>query len=265
MVLDLEDHTGRYKRTLAALTASYGFVGLDFFAPVETPGDAALDGSVGTSPPIPNASVINIHAAKDTAMTMPPTAASFVGGPEMDRVDLGSNNMAVSGSHTKGAAIMANDQHLSLGIPNTWYRASIEWPDHKVTGVTLPGLPFVLAGSNQKIAWGWTVAYADMGDLVAISTELTADMYRAPAGQDLFTLERRKDKINVRGSDPVEIETLWSIWGPIVSDDEKGHLLAYQWVFDRPGGLDLKLAKLETAATLPKKPSQSPSSRRCRA
>ena len=249
MVLDLEDATGRYKRTLSALCSSYGFVGLDFFAPLETPSDAALDGSHAPLPAIPKASVIDLHTRSDSAGVGGPRPGDYAGAPDHDWVDLGSNSLAVAGRHAGGAAVIANDIHLSLGVPNTWYRAAVEWPGHRSVGLTLPGVPFVLAGSNGKIAWGWTVAYASMGDLISIPTELSPEMYHGPGKAELLSLEHRKSTIKVRGADPVEVESRWTLWGPIVSDDGHGRLTAYQWIFDRPEGLNLKIGDIELATS----------------
>ena len=65
--------------------------------------------------------------------------------------------------------------HLFIRVPNTWYRASMEWPDpampsdpHRLIGVTLPGVPALVTGSNTHIAWGFTNTYADWGDLVVL-------------------------------------------------------------------------------------------------
>ena len=85
----------------------------------------------------------------------------------------GSNNWALGGGRTRdGRAIVANDMHLAITVPNTWYRASLAWPEaggeRRVTGVTLPGTPSVAAGSNGRVAWGFTNSYGDFRDLVVL-------------------------------------------------------------------------------------------------
>jgi penicillin amidase len=77
----------------------------------------------------------------------------------------GSNNWAVAGSHTThGGALLADDMHLGLGVPNTWYRASLVFEtaggERRVTGVMLPGSGFVVVGSNGQVAWGSPTARA---------------------------------------------------------------------------------------------------------
>ena len=78
----------------------------------------------------------------------------------------------------------------SIRVPNTWYRASMEWPDsanpadpHRLIGVTLPGVPALVTGSNTHIAWGFTNTYADWGDLVELDTDpANPNRYRTPDG-----------------------------------------------------------------------------------
>jgi penicillin amidase len=82
--------------------------------------------------------------------------------------------MAVSGTWTAhGAALVANDMHLDLRLPNIWFRASLVYPGpdgapRRVTGVTLPGAPAVVVGSNGHVAWGFTNSYGDFVDLVRL-------------------------------------------------------------------------------------------------
>ena len=87
----------------------------------------------------------------------------------------GSNNWAVSGAHTRsGAAMVANDMHLGLSVPNTWYRASLAWgegPQRRVTGISLPGVPSLVVGSNGDIAWAFTNSTADWSDVVLLEVD----------------------------------------------------------------------------------------------
>src|SRR5690606_13768337 len=84
----------------------------------------------------------------------------------------GSNNFAVSGRLTAdGRALVADDMHLGLRVPNIWFRARLRYPDPRapggrvdVAGFTLPGLPAVVVGSNGHVAWGFTNSYGDYLD-----------------------------------------------------------------------------------------------------
>ena len=70
---------------------------------------------------------------------------------------VGSNAWAVSGKKTwDGRAILANDMHLGISVPNIWYRAELNYGDAHAAGLTLPGTPLLIAGSNRHIAWGVT-------------------------------------------------------------------------------------------------------------
>ena len=106
----------------------------------------------------------------------------------------GSNNWALGGGRTRdGRAIVANDMHLAITVPNTWYRVSLAWPEaggeRRVTGVTLPGTPPVAAGSNGRVAWGFTNSYGDFRDLVVLERcgsdpDSLPDPRRAPHPRD---------------------------------------------------------------------------------
>ena len=95
--------------------------------------------------------------------------------------EIGSNNYAVSGDITPtGAGLLANDMHLSLRVPVIWYRTQLNYSDAgqdvSLTGVSLPGLPGIVVGTNGNIAWGFTNANLDNVDWVALNsdTETTA-------------------------------------------------------------------------------------------
>jgi penicillin amidase len=78
----------------------------------------------------------------------------------------GSNNWVISGAHTaSGKPLLSNDMHLELNVPNIWYMADLRAPGFHAAGVSLPGVPFIIAGHNDHIAWGFTALYADTQDL----------------------------------------------------------------------------------------------------
>jgi hypothetical protein len=77
-----------------------------------------------------------------------------------------SNNWVVSGERTaSGRPILANDPHLMVEFPATWYEMHLVAAGLDVAGVTLPGVPFVVIGHNARIAWGFTNSNADVQDL----------------------------------------------------------------------------------------------------
>ncbi len=238
--LDLQDETGHYEQTLAALRDSLGEAALDFFAPLETPEDAALDDS---SQPLPAPPGLRLAPAQG--------ATAFLITPDADpEFRPGSNAFGLAGGRTaSGSALLANDMHLGHSIPNIWYRARLTWADHDVTGVTLPGAPVVIAGSNGHIAWGFTNSYTDTGDLVPIDTnELEPSMFYN-RGTEILEFETRRETIPVRGGDPVDMESRWTVWGPLVGTNARGRPLALKWIMHDPAAVNFRLLDMETART----------------
>ena len=256
MTLDLQDSTGNYELSVATLRDQLGTAGVAFFAPLASPSDAALDGSTAPLAPIPPPANLDLRIpAKAARLAPPPAAALFAVTPREPDLRPGSNNFALSGAHTAtGAALLANDPHLDLNVPNIWYRASLEWRDPtagNLVGVTLPGLPFVVLGSNRHIAWGLTDAYADTGDLISVDVNvIDHSLYRIPGRTDLVEIEKRRDVIRVKGGDPVTIETPWTVWGPIIAADGKGRPLAYHWIAHDPAATNFEFLRLESAQTV---------------
>lgn len=255
MLTDMQDGRGRYDQTLATVRTELGAAALAFFAPLETPADAALDGSTAEIAPIPGPQVINLRASATPATTTQwaePDLSDRVSAlfPDPDAIP-GSNAFALSGAHTAtGAGLVAGDMHLSLRVPNVWYRVSLEYPGHKVTGMTLPGTPVVIAGSNGHVAWSFTNAYIDTGDLISMDRNPVAPLlYRAPGHEELLEIDRRHEVITVKGAKPEIADYEWTIWGPIVGHDDKGHPLAYLWTGHDPDAMNFNLLYLEDAKT----------------
>ncbi len=108
----------------------------------------------------------------------------------------GSNNWVVSGAHTaSGKPLLSNDMHLSRQIPNVWYQAHLTSGFYDVAGVTLPGVPYVIAGHNQRIAWGFTNLGPAVADLF-IETFNPHGEYQTPEGWQ--QPEHHREVIRVR-------------------------------------------------------------------
>ena len=243
MYFTLNDSTGEYEsaRGVAAEVLDPGL--LAFLAPAGTSWDAPLDGGVIETPPMPEPAdlgpVFEFLADVDDDL---PVAA------------VGSNNWAVAGSRTAdGRAIVANDMHLPLRVPNTWYRARLVWPGgdgcsggHEISGVTLAGSPAVVAGSTTRIAWGFTNSYGDWSDLVILESD--GDRYLTSDGPRPF--DRVEETIVVRGSAPVVFEIRSTIWGPVIDRDHLGRPRALRWIAHDPEAANLALLELEHAADL---------------
>ncbi|WP_158792478.1 penicillin acylase family protein [Granulicella sp. L60] len=90
--------------------------------------------------------------------------------PVCDGCFSGSNDWVVSGAHTAtGKPLLSNDMHLAHGVPGIWYQADLEASTLTgglhVTGVSLPGVPFVIVGHNEHVAWGFTNLGATVQDV----------------------------------------------------------------------------------------------------
>jgi len=252
MDLDLEDTTGSYERSLLAARDALGSAAFAFFVPLSTPDDAAVDHTTGPAAPMPTARQLDLRKSVTAAEpAAQPDYSAFVGRPPADSgLFAGSNNFALAGRRTaSGGALLANDMHLNLRVPNMWYRASLVWPGHQSTGVTLPGAPVLIAGSNGRIAWGFTAAHTDRSDLVVVpvySSESPLYTYE----DKLVQFETRREKILVKGGEPVESTSRWTAWGPVIGADEKGRPLALHWVGHDPEATNLVFSGLETAGNV---------------
>jgi penicillin amidase len=145
--------------------------------------------------------------------------------------NVGSNAWVVSGKHTEsGAPILANDPHLGLQLPSLWYPVSQKGNTVSASGMSLIGIPLVIFGKNNDIAWGGTSMMADVQDLyVEQLNPLNPTEYKYN-GQWL-NFETRTEKINVKADfpsflrepvNPIEIRVRKSKHGPIISDVIKG-------------------------------------------
>lgn len=222
MWFDLQDYKGTFDLHRDALRSALGSAGLEFLAPRGNSWDAALDGSTFAPAPLPP---LRFSKAE------PPASLAALE-PEGRRV-VGSNAFALAGTHTAtGAALLANDMHLDLNVPHIWYRALFRWPEadgpHRVVGVTLPGVPFLVAGSNGRVAWGFTDAYVDTTDVITLATETTAhSFYQTPAGWK--EIEERHEEIRVKGEKSVPFTAKWTQWGPVIDGPKNGRGLVLRW------------------------------------
>jgi penicillin amidase len=167
---------------------------------------------------------------------------------------VGSNNYALAGARTtSGAAIVSDDMHLGLQLPNIWYRLSLRFPDkegvqRRVAGVSLPGAPpLVIVGSNGRVAWAFTNSYADTLDLVRLQQDgAHPGQVRTPFGWE--TPVERIETIQVKGGPAQQLVVRETSLGPI--REAGGTLYAVHWVAHDPAALNLNHLQLETANTL---------------
>ncbi len=145
----------------------------------------------------------------------------------------GSNNWVISGEKTKsGKPLLANDPHLSLATPAIWYQMQLEAPTVNVGGVIFAGIPGIILGNNEKIAWGVTNTGPDVQDLYIEK--------RNPANKNEFSYNNKwekatvvKEPIKVKNQDTIDYEVTITRHGPIVTElvdpSKSGTVLSLRW------------------------------------
>jgi penicillin amidase len=245
MYFDLQEDDGLTERRRAQAEEALGSPLAAFLFPEGTSWDAPLDSSNLPTPAMPDG-----HASKRAHSPVP------AGDRGVETASLGSNSWAVGGGlSSSGAAVVANDMHLGLRVPNIWYRARLvlnaEDPGSRldITGVTLPGAPNIVAGSNGKIAWGFTNSYADTSDVVILEpAEEDPSLYRTLASSR--PLDRVEERICAKGAACELLAIEESLWGPVIGVDGQGRKLAYRWIAHDPIAVNLRgMLELERAGT----------------
>lgn len=147
---------------------------------------------------------------------------------------LGSNSWVLAGSRTASRLpILANDPHLGLRTPSVWYLAAIQSPGYSVTGATLPGIPGVIIGHNNRIAWGLTSIEPDVQDLFVEEVD-PRDRTRYRHRGEWKTFSTREETIRVRAGRDVALTVRGSVHGPVVTDvfggaESLGAAVALRW------------------------------------
>src|SRR5436305_1720140 len=145
-----------------------------------------------------------------------------------------SNNWVVDGAHAEsGKPVLANDPHLGFAAPGFWYLARLKTPQGEIAGGTVAGVPLVVVGHNERVAWGFTTTGGDVEDLFIERLDpADPNRYLTPEGSAAFST--REELINVRGAAPVAVTARSTRHGPVLSDvlpegsAENGYVLALQ-------------------------------------
>ncbi len=128
----------------------------------------------------------------------------------------GSNNWVMAGAHTaSGKPLLSNDMHLSLTAPNIWYMADLRAPGYHAAGVTLVGMPMVIAGHNEHVAWGFTALYGDVQDLYIETLDGEGRYRDADGSWKPLTVDH--EVIHVRGGKDVTVDVQSTAHGPLVN------------------------------------------------
>jgi len=218
----------------------------DWLYPLGTKWDAPIFGEARLTNTIPSAEQLNVRDLSLSSTRLPATV-------EAESPSLGSNNWAVSGALTQnGAAIVASDMHLGLRVPNVFYRARfVTTGEDKldVSGLTLPGAPIMVAGSNGHIAWGLTNSYGDWSDAVILKPGSQPDTYLTPGGE--MKIAEFREMIDIKGESSQEFVVRETVWGPVLDDhDYPDAEIAVRWIAYEANAITLRQLDLETTTTV---------------
>jgi penicillin amidase len=157
----------------------------------------------------------------------------------------GSNCWAIDKSKTaNGHAMLANDIHLELGVPNIWYRARVCYEGVDLSGVMVPGMPAILVGSNAHVAWGVANIPADCLDLIEVEINpKDPSEYKTATGWRKLQIEN--EVINIKGGGKYAVEVAHTIWGPLCAEPLLGERVALHW--SALDGVNLEVINIDTA------------------
>ncbi|OLS22588.1 MAG: Penicillin acylase 2 precursor [Candidatus Heimdallarchaeota archaeon LC_2] len=194
-----------------------------------------------------NASKLEIHYPEDNPSILPDTDIEFnkidkagklkkTQGPFLKQ-SMGSNSWVISADRSAtGSPILCNDMHLQLSTPSVWYKIHLKSNNVNSTGVSLPGVPMILVGHNEKISWGATLAFTDSEDLFIETFDkenpFTKYKYRDKWKESEIILEQ----IDIKDKDPHIEKVIYTDHGVIISDilSEKNERLALSSMSLRP-------------------------------
>src|SRR5437763_12189261 len=225
--------------------------GLSFLYPAGTGWDAPVAPAQGAAsaaqPAVPPAQVLDVRNG---------SAAAAVSGSVPRAPGAGSNSWAVAGRlSASGAALVANDMHLGLRVPPLWYHARLRTASGAaqaldLNGVTLPGAPLLVAGSNGHVAWGFTNSYGTWLDVTRVPcTAVGQHELTTPSGAVALSVVR--EEIRVHGEAPVVLEVKSTPAGVLLRADEAQHSCWFgAWLAQNPQATNLGLMALERATSV---------------
>ncbi|HYB33689.1 MAG TPA: penicillin acylase family protein, partial [Steroidobacteraceae bacterium] len=221
---------------------------LSFLYPAETSWDApdAAAGVAAGGAAVPAADVLNVRDG--TPSTAP--AAGATRAPAA-----GSNSWALAGRlSASGAALVANDMHLGQRVPPVWYHVRLRIAAHgalpalDLNGVTLPGAPLLVAGSNGQVAWGFTNSYGDWLHVETLPCRAAGERLVMPPGA--IPLAVTREQIRVRGAPAVELQVKSGPAGVLLRVDRAQRCWFGSWLAQLPAATNLNLMELERVTSV---------------
>lgn len=203
--------SGNWRTELArlALSSKLSRAKIDSLWPDARPGVPAADQAAAVSPAAVQLAQVALSQIRQfpAPFTQPAQA---------------SNEWAVSGAHTDtGQPMLAGDPHLAFNFPGLWYLARIDTPEGLLAGATVPGLPFVLIGHNEHVAWTFTTTGADTQDIFIEHVTADGQHYESPTGPLPFG--HRREVIHVRGQTDTVLDVLTTRHGAVIEDGPAAH------------------------------------------
>ena len=173
-----------------------------------------------------------------------PAKVALLFPPRAGSIQPGSNAWALSGSRTaSGKPLLANDTHLEYSNPGIWHMVHLRAPGLDAVGVALPGVPGVMLGHNDRIAWGVTNLGFDVQDLYLEKLDLRTGRYLFRGQMEQARLER--EAIPVKGGRSVEFAQWVTRHGPVFID--QGRALALRWAAADSAGFRFPVLDLDRA------------------
>ena len=151
----------------------------------------------------------------------------------------GSNNWVVAGKKSEtGAPLLADDPHLGLGTPSIWYQMHLQSPKQNVSGVIFAGVPGIILGHNEDVAWGVTNVNPQVQDLY-IEKQNPDDSNEFLYDGEYYKAQVRDEPIRVKDGETVDFEVIVTKHGPVISElvfDEEpvGEVFSMQWTALEP-------------------------------
>ena len=174
---------------------------------------------------------------------------ALLGLPVCEGCAAGSNNWVIDGRHTaSGKPLLSNDMHLGLSVPDIWYMADLRAPGFHAAGVTLPGMPFVIAGHNEHVAWGFTALYADVQDLYVEKLDGKGNYQDLNAVWKPLAVDH--EIIHVRLGKDVPFDVQSTAHGPLLNSifTRDSRPIALKWTLFDPAFNTLPLFEMNTAS-----------------
>jgi len=245
MYVELNDETAARDLGRGMAESALPAAAFDWLYPDGTDWDAPLMGEPRGNAEIPGPDEYSLRGE-------PIVDADIDGFSWQDQPLPGSNNWAVAGHLTDtGAAIVANDMHLGITTPNIFYRARLKVTGEQaidLNGLTLPGAPILVAGSNGHVAWGNTNSYGDWTDAVVVVPGESPGTYVTPDGPK--AIRTHSETILVKDQDPQILEVRETVWGPLLDETpDPDQEIAVSWVAHHAEAVTLGHIDLETASS----------------